>query len=314
MHPADDMRAFVLVVERRSFSAAADQLGCTPSGVSKLVSRLEDRLAVRLLHRTTRRLALTPEGERYYMRAREIVGAIDEIENEVSRAGATPRGRLRVNCGKGVMVYALAPILPDFLARYPQIDLDIAVADRIVDLIAAGADVAVRTGPVTDTSLVVRRIAQVERRIFASPAYLARRGTPFAPTDLAGHDCIIIAGGPGLTRWPFRNGEQVRHFEVANRIVVDDAEAALRLAVSGAGLVRVSDVVAGPAVRSGHLVPILTDTFIAEQVPISAIYPHGRHRLAKVRAFVDFLVDRLSPAPWRVPPTAGSTHAKFGAG
>lgn len=299
MTPGDDMRAFVKVVEGRSFWAAAAELGCTPSAVSKLVSRLENRLGVRLLHRTTRRLGLTPEGETYYMRAREILGAIDEAENEVSRAANVPRGRLRVTCGKGIALYALTPTLPDFLAQYPQVELDIAVSDRVVDLISAKADVAIRVGPLADPSLVARRLAEIDRRIFASPAYLARRGTPRRHTDIRDHDCIIWAGGSGLDRWHFRDGNAVRTVQVQGRTKVDDAEVALRLAVAGCGLVRIADIMTEQAVRDGLLVPVLADTHVVEPVPMTAVYPHGRQRMTKVRVFVDFLVQRLSRAPWR---------------
>jgi DNA-binding transcriptional LysR family regulator len=310
MEPVPDMRAYIQVIECGSFCAAADKLECTPSAVSKLVSRLEDRLGVRLLHRTTRRLAMTPEGETYYQRARDILAAIEDAESEVSRAGINPRGRLRVNCGTGVGLYALAPVLPDFLARYPQVDVELAITDRVIDLIAENADVAIRTGPVTDPWLVARRITDVERGIFASPAYLARRGTPRTRIDFREHDCIIVSGGLGLQRWPFRDGKAVRFLEVAGRVVVDDAGAALRLAIAGAGLIRVSDLHSGPAVREGQLVPVAVDDHFVEPVPMSAIYPQGRHRMAKVRAFVDFLVERLSHAPWRAGLARRAARAK----
>ncbi|MFY9626070.1 MAG: LysR family transcriptional regulator [Rhodoplanes sp.] len=293
-----DMRAFVRVVERGSFSAAGKDLGLTPSAVSKLVSRLEDRLGTRLLHRTTRRLALTPEGEIYELRARDILSAIEDAEMEVTRAGTTPRGRLRINMGTAFMLHALARALPDFLARYPDIEVELSVTDRHVDLLAENCDVAIRTGPFDDPSLIARTIARTERHVFGSPDYLARRGTPKTPDDLAHHDCIRLSSMPALNRWPFAGPDGPRVIEISGRIAVDDAEAALRLAIAGAGLIRVADLLAGNAARRGELVPLLMDYHFVEPVPVSAAYPAGRHRMAKVRAFIDFLVERFSGQPW----------------
>lgn len=298
----EEMRTFVNVVERGSFRAAAEILDCTPSAVSKLIRRLEDRLNARLLHRSTRRLALTPEGETYYARTREILVAIDEAESDVSRSATQPRGRLRVSCGKGVAINALGPILPEFLDRYPDVSVELTVTDRVVDLIEENIDVAVRTGIVSDPSLILRRLSNIERGIFAAPSYLARRGTPRTYADLSAHNCIVWIGGPGLQRWPFREGKALRQLKIAARIVTDDAEAALRLATAGGGLVRVSEVLAGPAVREGQLVPVSIQHHAVDQVPMSVVYPQGRHHMAKIRVFVDFLVERLARAPWRSGP------------
>jgi DNA-binding transcriptional LysR family regulator len=299
MDPAIEMRVFSRVVDRGSFSAAAEELGLTPSAVSKLVSRLEDRLGVRLLHRTTRRLALTPEGEAYHLRARDILAAIEDAETEVARSGTTPRGRLRVNAGTAFVLHELAAALPDFLDRYPDIEVELAVTDRVVDLLAENADVAIRTGPVGDPSLVARKIADAERGIFAAPAYLDRHGTPRAAEDLAQHNCIVLSSIPAINRWPFRDGADVKIIQVTSRVIVDDAEVAMRLAVAGAGIVRLSDLLVGEAVRRGLLVPLLVDQHVVEPVPVSAVYPQGRHRMAKVRAFVEFVVERFASAPWR---------------
>lgn len=288
-----DMRAFVTVVERGSFSGAAEVLKLTPSAVSKLVGRLEDRLGVRLVHRTTRRLSLTPEGETYHVRARDILATVADAENEVSDAGRRPRGRLRVNVGTAFALHELAPALPEFLARYPEVDVDLAVTDRMVDLLAEHADIAIRTGAVTDPSLVARKIRDMGRSIAAAPAYLTRRGAPARPEQLLHHDCIVMSSQSGAHRWPFRDGVEVRLADVRDRIVVDDAEAALQLALAGGGIVRLGDVLLGKPLREGALVALLGDWHLSETIPISAVYPQGRHRMPKVRAFVDFLVERL---------------------
>lgn len=305
MTSAIDMRVFARVVEKSSFSSAGKDFGLTPSAVSKLITRLEDRLGTRLFHRTTRRLALTPEGETYYLRIRDILAAIDDAEMEVTRSGTTPRGRLRVNMGTAFMLHALSHTLPDFLARYPEIETEFTVSDRYADLLAENCDVAISTGPVTDPSLVARVFARTERHVFASPAYLAHHGTPLTPDDLTHHECIRLSSMPALNRWPFADGKTVRVVEVGGRVIVDDAEAALRLAIAGVGLIRVADLLAGNAVRRGELVPLLMACQHDEPVPIAAAYPTGRHRMAKVRAFIDFLVERFSGQPWSLINTGG---------
>lgn len=303
MDATSDLRVFVRVMERGSFSAAASDLGLTPSAVSKLISRLEDRLGARLLARSTRRLALTPEGETFLSRARRIVADIDEAEAEVMSVRGAPRGRLHVNSGTAFGLHQLAPAFADFLARYPEIDLELSITDRLVDLIEEQADIAVRTGPLPQqAAFVQRKIADLQRVVCAAPSYLARRGTPAVPADLKNHDCIVVAGG--LLRWPFKTrGGGVDSVEVHTRVVTDDAEAALRLAIEGAGIIRLSDVIVGGPLQDGQLVPLLTDVHYVEPLPLAAVYPAGRQRLPRVAVFIDFLVERFGHAPWRLPAT-----------
>jgi len=299
MDAAWDMRAFVRVVEHRSFSAAANALGLTPSAISKLVSRLEDRLGVRLLHRTTRRLALTSEGEVYFARARHILSDIDEAEAEVARSRGSPRGRLHVNTSIAFAVHQLAPALPEFLNRYSDIQVDLSITDRVVDLVEEHADVTIRNGRIADMALAARKIGEFERVICAAPSYLSRYGVPRTPADLSNHVCIVMKTTP--SRWPFRKRDGIDHVEVAPRVTTDNGEAALRLALDGAGIVRLSDMMLGQPVSRGLLVPLLTDTHHTEPLPVSALYLPGRHRLPKVRVFLDFLVERFASAPWRIP-------------
>jgi len=298
MDTTNDMRAFVRVVEYQSFSAAAVVLGLTPSAVSKLVSRLEDRLGVRLLHRTTRRLALTSEGEVYFARARQILADIEEVEAEVTRSRGSPRGRLHVHTSNAFGVHQLAPALPEFLMRYPDIEVELSITDRIVDLVGERADVAIRGGPIADTLLSARKIGEFERTICAAPSYLARRGVPRTPAELASHVCVVAAPMP--SRWPFRTRTGLDLVEIMPRVTTDNGEAALRLALGGAGIARLADVIIGEPIRSGLLVPLLTDVHHTELLPLSAIYLAGRHRLPKVRVFLDFLVEQFASAPWRV--------------
>ncbi|TFV38311.1 LysR family transcriptional regulator [Bradyrhizobium frederickii] len=308
MSSPDEMRAFVQVVERQSFGSASTVLGLTPSAVSKLVTRLEDRLGVRLLHRTTRRLALTPEGDIYFARARQILADIEEAEAQVAKLRAAPRGHLRINTSIGFGIHQLAPAMPDFLTRYPEIDVELALTDRVVDLVSEHADMTIRAGPVAETALTARKLADVTRLLCASPAYLTRYGVPRTPADLARHSCIVMAFQTPY-RWAFRNHGKIEEIEIKPRVVTDNAEAALRLALNGAGIVRLSDMVVGESIRGGLLVPLLTEAHHVEAVPLSALYLAGRHRLPKVRVFLDFLVERFSSATLQVAVAPGRSNA-----
>ena len=295
--PNLEMQAFVTVVEHASFTGAASALGLTPSAVSKLVSRLEDRLGVRLLHRTTRRLALSSEGDLYYPRARQILSDIEEVEAEVAGLRTAPRGHLRVSISTGFNVHQLVPMLPEFLARYPGVQLELIATDRVVDLVSEHADVTVRAGPIADTSLAALKIAEYGRTICASPSYLERYGTPRSRSDLASHTCIVFTA-PTARRWPFRSHDGVIHAELAPSVTTDSGDTVLQLALEGAGIIRLGDIVVAGPIRRGDLVPLLTDIHDTQSVPVSALYLPGRHRLPKVRVFLDFLVEKFAGAPW----------------
>jgi len=291
----NDMVAFVRAVERGGFSAAARDLGLTPSAVSKLVTRLEDRLGVRLLNRTTRRLALTAEGEVFFHRSQRILADIVEAEEEVGRSRAQPRGLLKVNVGTAFGMHQLVPALPDFLARHPDIQVELTITDRVVDLIEEGADLGIRLGTLPDSSLVARRITDVERVICAAPAYLKRHGIPRKPADLRGHNCLNMANAP-LRRWPFEGRDGVEAVEVSGNLSATSADALLGLALRGLGVIRLSDVIVGEAIREGRLVRLLDDVHHREAVPLHAVYPQGRHRSTRLSAMVDFLVERFGGA------------------
>jgi DNA-binding transcriptional LysR family regulator len=295
------MAAFVRAVELGGFSVAARELGLTPSAISKLVTRLEDRLGVRLLNRTTRRLALTPEGEAYFHRTQRILSDIDEAENEVARFRAQPKGLLRINVGTAFGMHQLTPALPDFLARYPEVKVELTVTDRVVDLIEEGADLGIRLGTLPDSSLVARKICDLERVVCASPAYLRRHGTPRKPEELLKHNCMSMSYSPALRRWPFATAEGVRHIEVGGNVVANTAESLLQLALLGVGVIRLSDAIVGAPIHEGRLVALLQDVHHAEPLPLHAVYPHGRHRSPRVSAMIDFLVERFASAPWRAP-------------
>ncbi|MBN9536411.1 MAG: LysR family transcriptional regulator [Reyranella sp.] len=297
---ASEMAAFVRVVDSNGFSAAAPALGLSPSAVSKLVTRLETRLGVRLLQRTTRALHLTEEGEAFYATARRLVGEIEALEAQISQRSDTPYGLLRVTTSLAFSTHQLAPVIGEFLQRYQQIQLELLPTDRVVDMIEEGVDVAVRIGRLSDTSFIARKIGEDVRLVCASPSYLARRRAPERPEDLARHTCIVSRDLPYLNRWSFRIDGQIREIEVGGRIAVTEGEAQMRLALQGLGIVRLTRLTVADAIKKGELVPLL-DAFRAEgPVPIHAVYPHRRHLAPKVTAFIDFILEKFSPPPWEI--------------
>lgn len=274
-------------------------MGLTPSALSKLVSRLEDRLGVRLLTRSTRRQQMTAEGEAFFNRARPILSAIDEAEAEIAQAGQYPRGLLRLHCGSAFGMHQLTPAIPLFLEAYPDVELELTISDQLPGPGEDHFDLIVRIGALDDSSAIARRICNVERVICAAPAYLARCGTPRTPDDLQQHNCLWITSLPALRRWPFDTDDGVRVVHIGGNVVANNTETVLQLALAGVGITRLTDIVAGEALRSGALVPILTDWHHVEPVPLYATYPGGRHVSPKVRAMIDFLVDTFGQMPWR---------------
>jgi len=294
-----EMAIFQRVVERGSFAGAADDVGLSPSAVAKLITRLEARLGVRLINRTTRRLALTAEGEIYLEHVREILAAIESAEADISSARLSPRGHLRVHTFPVIAVHHLVPVLPDFLTRYPQITFDFLVTNRIVDILGENVDISLRMGALDDSALVARKIVDLRRIVCASPGYLARHGRPARPADLAHHSCLTLSRNPGAATWPFQfNGELVQ-IDVKGTVSADSADMLLGLAIEGAGILRISEHVVAEAIKKGQLEPLLQDVQDPEKYPLWGLLPPGRHQAPKVRAFLDFLIERLGSAPWR---------------
>lgn len=294
-----DLRVFVEVVDQDGFSAAANTLGMTPSAISKIIAKLEDRLKVRLLHRTTRKLALTAEGEMFHVRARDILAAHADLESEISKAGRQPHGRLRVSSVTAFALHQLVPKLPQFFELYPDIDFELTITDRVVDLLEDNMDVGIRTGPISDPSLMAKKITNVERGLFASPHYLKNRGIPYNRGELRDHSCIVMSFIPSSHKWLFHEDGQVKAHEIVRPTIVNSSEAALNLAIAGGGITRGVDILVGEAIQKGELKPVLAESHIAEHVPLSVVFPQGRHRMPKVRVFIDFLVENFKEAPWR---------------
>jgi len=287
-----EMNAFVRVAERGSFAAAAADLGLTPSALSKLVTRIEDRLGVRLLTRTTRKLALTAEGELFVARSREILASIEAAEAEVTAASERPRGHLRISVGTAVAKQILGPALPLFLDRYPDITVELHVSDRQVDLVAEQIDVAIRSGALGDSTLVARKVGEARRVICASPRYLEKHATPRVPADLLQHNCLTLPG-PAWSQWPFHTHEGINRLAVAGTFTSDNADLLLDMAVAGLGIARLADFMVARALRDGALVRLLVDSHVPESFPIHALTVPGRHRAPRIRAFVDFLAEEF---------------------
>ena len=297
---ASEMAAFVRVVDSNGFSAAASALGLSPSAVSKLVTRLETRLGVRLLQRTTRALHLTQEGEIFYAAAKRIVGEIEALENQIAGESGTPSGVLRVTTSLAFATHQLAPVLSEFLARYPLVQFELLPTDRVIDMVDEGIDVAIRIGRLADTSFMARKIGEDKRLICAAPSYLARHGTPQRPEDLARHSCIVSRDHAYLNRWPFKVDGQIIEIDVRGRVAVTEGEAQMQLALQGIGIVRLTRLTLAQAIRDGALVPLLGAFSAEEAVAIHAVYPHRRHLAPKVPAFVNFLIEKFTPPPWEI--------------
>jgi len=294
------MAIFERVAERGSFAGAAEDVSLSPSAVAKLITRLELRLGVRLINRTTRRLALTTEGEIYLDRVREILGAIEAAESEITSARASPRGHLRVHTFPVIAAHHLAPALPDFFARHPHITFDFMVTNRSVDLVGENLDVSLRMGPLEDSALVACKIIDLSRVVCASPGYLARHGRPVEPADLVRHACLTLSRNPGSASWPFRINGKLTRIDVKGPVSADSADMLLQLAIGGAGILRLSEHVVARSIHEGLLQPLLQDAQDPETYPLFALLPPGRHQAPKVRVFIDFLIERLGSAPWRM--------------
>ncbi len=309
-----EMEAFVRSVELASFSAAARELKLTPSTLSKLVTRLERALKVRLLTRTTRRIVPTPEGELFVARCRRILAEMEDAETEVSRSRERPRGLLRMHMGVGVAMHVIVDALPRFAERYPEVRLDLLIEDRRVDLARENIDISVRPWRPELTALVVRKIFDFDRILCASPAYLKRHGRPRTPDDLARHRCMGVSSIPAHSHWLFKGADGPRGIDVLPAFAGNNADCIHRFALSGMGIARLNEFIVAPALRDGRLVQVLEDYYWDEKLSMLAIYPHERHRLPRVAAMLDFLVESFGHRPWRhgraIAPRAKSRAAK----
>ena len=286
------LELFVAVAADGSFSAAGRRLGLTPSAVGRTVDRIEQRLGVRLLLRSTRALTLTPEGHAYLVAARRILTDLDEAEQAIADQGA-PRGRLRVSAALSHGRLCVVPLLGPFAARYPHILVDINLSDSIADIAGGEADVAIRFGPLADSALTARKLGKSARVIVASPGYLARAGTPLTPEDLHGHNCLNFNFRRVEPTWPFRDGARSYAMNVSGSIEANNGETLGQLAAADVGIARVGAFSVAAEIADGRLVPLLEDYNPGDVEEIHVVFSGGANLPARVRVFVDFLVEHL---------------------
>ncbi|WCT74127.1 LysR family transcriptional regulator [Sphingomonas naphthae] len=289
---ARSLEVFIAIVDCGSFSAAGRQLGLTPSAISRAIDRIEARLGVRLLLRSTRALSLTAEGQAYLLSARRILSDLDEAEQHIADQGA-PRGRLRVSAALSHGRLCIVPLLGEFVRRHPHILVDIALNDTIVDIAAGEADVAIRFGPLADSALTARKLGENGRVIVASPHYLDRHGIPAVPEDLLTHNCLNFDFRRVEPVWPFVREGQEFCLSVKGNIEANNGETLGQLAAIGIGIARVGAFSVSAELADGRLVTILDDFNPGDVELIHAVFVGGANTPARVRAFVDFLAERL---------------------
>jgi len=300
------LTVFTRVVEQGSFVRAADKLGLSTSAVSRHVSDLEAHLATRLLNRTTRRLSLTESGQAFHERCVQLLADLAEAEEATSATTLVPRGTLRLTSAITFGIRHLAPALADFTALHPQVDFDVELSDRTVDIVEEGLDLAVRIGSIGSQALIARKLATTQMVLVAAPSYLARRGTPRTHADLAAHACLTYEYLAGRNVWRLRDRAGVEHsVRVGGAAHANNGQFLAALAAAGVGIALEPDFIVAPEIRAGSLVPVLPD-YAAPTSDIVVAYPSRRHLSAKVRVFVDFLARRFAGVPeWALPGIAG---------
>ncbi|MDF2490485.1 MAG: putative Transcription factor, LysR family [Pseudomonas sp.] len=285
-----EMAVFATVAREGSLSAAARALGLTPSAVSRVIARIEQRLGTRLLLRTTRAIIFTAEGEAYLQGARRILADMAEVEESIADQGA-PKGRLRVSAALGHGRLAIVPLVAAFSARYPDILVDLSLGDEVADILGGQADVAVRFGHLPDSPLTARRIGATGQVVVASPQYLQRHGTPQVPEDLLRHNCLRFNFRRAEPDWPFIRDGNVFSLKISGNIQCSSGEALAQLARVGAGIARIGEFSVAEDLQRGDLVPLLEAWNPGDNEPIHAVFVGGAAMPARVRVFVDFLVE-----------------------
>lgn len=291
MDKLKSLMIFMRSAQHGSFSEAARQLGMAPSAVSRAVLRLEDNLGVRLLHRTTRSLALTEDGNRFYQRCQQILNDLEEAELEVKQSQSMPIGTLRLDLSFVFGKLHIAPALLRFAAQYPELKLNVSFNDRLIDLIEEGIDATVRIGMINDSGLLMQHLATARYITCASPQYLAQYGTPTTPTELLQHRCVnfIFPQTRREPNWKFEQDGKLIDLSVNSYLQFDNSEVILEAVIQGAGVVQFPKFIAAKAIARGDLQPILQPYAPQVGLPIAVLYPQKRYLSAKVRIFVEFM-------------------------
>lgn len=293
MDSLSGMAVFTKVAERESFTAAARDLKLSKSAVSKQIARLEDRLGVQLIHRTTRRLHLTEVGRAFYERAKRVVEEAEEAEQAISTMHGDLRGTLRINSPLSYGIRKISPLLPQFMAQHPELKIDISFNDRQIDLIEDGFDIGVRIAKLTDSSLIARKLGTTNLVVVASPDYWKKHGKPQHPADLSNHNCMLYDYRVNPNEWVFKGPDGPFALQVDGTFRTNNGEALTCAATFGMGVYYVPTFLVDDLIQSGKLETVL-DSFMTEGIGIHVVWPQNRHLSAKVRRFVDFLVENLS--------------------
>ncbi|MEN5207150.1 LysR family transcriptional regulator [Stenotrophomonas terrae] len=295
MDTIDAMRVFVTVVERNGFSAAADALDISTAAVTRQVAALEKRLSTRLLNRTTRRVSPTSTGAAYYQRCIQLLAEFDDLEASVGAQALQPSGRLRINAPVSYGIARLGALLPAYSARYPQVELDLQLSDRQVDMVEEGFDLAIRITRHPAPNLIARQLAQVRIRLCAAPSYLARRGTPVSPEDLAAHDCLAYTYSAGGDSWQLLGPQGEITVPFVPHLRANNGEVLREAAIAGMGIIAQPDFIIEQALADGRLLPVLPD-WESPAIGIHAVYTSRSHLAPKLRSFIDYLVECLDPS------------------
>jgi len=297
MYDINDLLTFAQVVKAKSFSAAAARLQVSKSRVSKSVARLEAALGVRLLQRSTRRLSLTEIGEAYYEHCERISEELARADDTIARLHLEPRGTLRLSASVAFGTLHVASALAEFIAQYPELSVDLTISDRIVDLVEEGYDLALRITDEPGQNLVARRLAPIRRRICASPAYLARHGTPQTPQQLSRHNCLDYTHLDKQGVWRLQDGDSSVVVPVSGNLRINDDEALSQAVLRGLGLALLPTFIVGRELQAGRLIEVLPGTVPLER-SLYAVYLPNRHLPLKVRAFIEFLAARFGSEPY----------------
>ncbi|WLI78641.1 DNA-binding transcriptional regulator YafC [Kosakonia sp. H02] len=290
---SEELAIFVAVVESGSFSRAAERLGQANSAISRSVKKLENKLGVNLLNRTTRQLSLTEEGERYFRRVQTVLQEMAAAENEVMENKSVPRGTLRIDAATPVVLHFLMPLIKPFRERYPEISLSLVSSETFINLIERKVDVAIRVGKLTDSSLRARPLFKSYRKIIASPDYIAHHGKPETAEALRDHVCLGFTEPASLNIWPVASADG-QLLEVTPEISSNSGETLKHLCLSGNGIASLSDYMIDKELASGELVELLTDKLLPVEMPFSAVYYSDRAVSTRIRAFIDFISEHMS--------------------
>lgn len=298
MDTLEGMRTFSAVVTEGSFSRAAQRLDRSPQLVSKYVAQLEARLGVRLLNRSTRKLSVTEAGQAYFDRCQGIVAEVDDLEDAVGNMAAAVRGLLKISAPMTFGMHHLTPAIAEFQAAHPELRIDLALDDRVVDIVSEGFDLAIRIADLEASSLVARRLAPVNLVVCGSPAYFDRRGRPQTPKDLVDHECLGYTYSSNRDRWRFASDAgEVEDIQVSGRFCANNGDALRTAAIAGHGLVLQPTFIVGDDLRAGRLVQVMTD-YTVTPLSVYVVYAHRQFLSNKVRAFVEFLGSYFGAVPY----------------